>query len=171
MEEAPTPQGRPDTFARQAEVHKSIIDWLTTEGVTFRAIHHAPTFTSEESAKARNEDIRVGGKAIVMKIDSAFALFVLSASCKVDSAAIKKLFRAKSIRFVSSDELHALTGLEPGCVPPFGRPILPFDLYIDESVTKNKNIAFNAGSLTDSIVMATVDYLRLAQGTRYAFSR
>jgi Ala-tRNA(Pro) deacylase len=62
------------------------------------------------------------------------------------------------LRFVSADELKARTGL----VPPFGRPILPFDLYLDEALRTNDRIAASAGSLTDSIILAMPDYLRIA---------
>ncbi len=61
-----------------------------------------------------------------------------------------------------ADELKELTGLVPGSVPPFGRPILPFDLYLDEALRTNDRIAFNAGSLTDSIILGMSDYLRIA---------
>ena len=43
-------------------------------------------------------------------------------------------------------------------MPPFGAPILPFPLYVDPSVLENQRIAFNAGSLTDSIIMTIDDY-------------
>jgi Ala-tRNA(Pro) deacylase len=54
------------------------------------------------------------------------------------------------------------TGLMLGSVPPFGRPILPFDLYLDEALRTNDRIAFNAGSRTDSIILSMPDYLRIA---------
>jgi len=61
--------------------------------------------------------------------------------------------------------------LVPGSVPPFGRPILPFDLYLDEAIRRNERIAFNDGSLTDSIILPMVDYLRIAQPNDcFAFS-
>ena len=138
--------------------------------MSFREIHHQPTFTSEESARARGEDVRIGGKAILMKVGDEFKLFVLSASLKVDSKAIKRKFGVKKIRFANQEELANLTGLVPGCVPPFGRPILDFDLYIDRSIIENKKIAFNAGSLTDSIVMSVEDYLCVADGEMCDFS-
>jgi Ala-tRNA(Pro) deacylase len=65
-------------------------------------------------------------------------------------------------RFASADDLKELTGLVPGSVPPFGRPILPCDLYLDEALRGNDRIAFNAGSRTDSIILAMPDYLRTA---------
>src|SRR5947209_4372937 len=102
--------------------------WLSREGVVFHDIHHAPTRTSEESARARGEDLRVGGKALLIKVDDTFRLFVLSADRKLDSAAIKQHFGAKKTRFATREELAELTGLEPGSVPPFGEPILRFPL-------------------------------------------
>jgi prolyl-tRNA editing enzyme YbaK/EbsC (Cys-tRNA(Pro) deacylase) len=143
---------------------------LTDTAVTFREIKHAPTYTSEESANARGEELRTGGKALLLKTDDVFRLFVLPADRKLDSAAVKRRIGVKKLRFASADELKELTGLVPGSVPPFGPPILPFELYVDEAVRANDRIAFNAGSLTDSIVLATADYLAVAKPIEFAFS-
>lgn len=144
--------------------------WLTAEGASFREVHHQPTRTSEDSACARGEPLRVGGKALLIKVDDDFRLFVLSADRKLDSAALKQRFSAKKTRFATPEELTELTGLVPGSVPPFGRPILPFPLFVDPSVFENDRIAFNAGSLTHSIVMATHDYGRLAGAEVFRFA-
>ncbi|HKQ50074.1 MAG TPA: YbaK/EbsC family protein [Phycisphaerae bacterium] len=148
----------------------SICQWLDGAGVSYRTVHHEPTHTSEESAKARGEEVRVGGKALLVKTGEEFRLFVLSAACKLDSSALKARFGVKKIRFASAQELADLTGLVPGSVPPFGRPILPFELFVDESIVKNDRIAFNAGSLTDSIVMPTEEYLKVALPAIFLFS-
>ena len=145
-------------------VFSDITSLLDAHGIVYRTVHHEPTKTSEESAKARGEDIAIGGKAILLKVDETFSLFVISAAKKVDSQKIKKLFGAKRLRFASADELMQLTHLVPGCVPPFGRPVLPFELIIDTSILQNEKIAFNAGSLTDSVIMQTADYLRVSNG-------
>jgi prolyl-tRNA editing enzyme YbaK/EbsC (Cys-tRNA(Pro) deacylase) len=55
-------------------------------------------------------------------------------------------------------------------VPPFGHPILPFDVFADPSITGNDRIAFNAGSLTDSIVMGVADYLEVARPSLFGFA-
>jgi len=72
--------------------------------------------------------------------------------------------------------LKSLTGLVPGAVPPFGRPILErpileLDLYVDRSILENERIAFNAGSLTDSIIMNTKDYIMIANPQIFHFSK
>src|SRR2546423_11338627 len=92
----------------------TIVEWLTRENVTFRHVHHEPTYTSEESAKARGEPMAVGGKALLVKVGDTFRLFVLSAARKFDSAEVKKHFGVKKIRFAEKEELLAPTGLVPG---------------------------------------------------------
>ena len=150
---------------------ENIRDWLNRESVAIREVHHQPTFTSEESARARGEELRVGGKALLMRGDANFALFVLPADRKVDSGAIRRELGIAKLRFASREELVELTGLVPGSVPPFGPPILPFPLYVDVAIESNDRIAFNAGSLMDSMILPIADYLRVARPAKiFAFS-
>jgi Ala-tRNA(Pro) deacylase len=148
----------------------AIKDQLDQHAITYREVHHEPTPTSAEAAKARGEDISIGGKAILLKVGKVFKLFVLSAALKIDNAQIKSYFSAKKLRFATPEELLDLTGLVPGSVPPFGAPLLQFELYVDRSITHNERIAFNAGSLTDSIVMDVEDYLKIASPIVFDFS-
>ena len=152
------------------QVLQSIRKMLDERGAEYREVHHEPTFTSEQSAAARGESIRIGGKALLLKVGDEFRLFVLSAALKLDSHVIRKHLGVRTSRFANKEELAELTGLVPGCVPPFGEPILPFKLYVDESVARNERIAFNAGSLTDSIIMSTADYVALAQPEIFRFA-
>ena len=155
-------------------MHDNVLDHvtrlLTLHDIAFREVQHEPTRTSEESAKARGEDIAIGGKAILMKVGEEHKLFVLSAAKKIDSSKIKNHFGVKKLRFATPEELQELTGLVPGAVPPFGKPILPFDIYVDLSITTNESIAFNAGSLTTSIIMNCRDYLTLVSSEVFDFS-
>lgn len=139
--------------------------WLDGEGVAYRHLVHRETRTSEESAAARGEPLESGAKALLVRTDEQFRLFVLSAARRFQSAAVKRQLGVKSTRFATSDELFAHTGLVPGSVPPFGRPILPFDLYVDETIRMLDRVAFNCGALTESLVMSAADYLRVARPT------
>ena len=153
-----------------AHVLTAIRGLLRQRGVEFQELHHRPTYTSAESAHARGGDLRVGGKALLLKTDERFSLFVLSGAAKVDSAAIRRHLAVKKVRFATADELLSLIGLVPGCVPPFGRPILEVDLFLDSAMLKNHTIAFNAGSLTTSIVMSIDDYVKVAEPKIFQFS-
>jgi prolyl-tRNA editing enzyme YbaK/EbsC (Cys-tRNA(Pro) deacylase) len=150
---------------------QSIVTLLEREAVPFRLLHHEPTRTSEDSARVRGEPLEIGGKALLIKVGDRHALFVISAARRLDSSAIRKHLGARKLRFATAEELQAQTGLVSGDVPPFGEPILPYPLYADESVFENERIAFNAGSLTDSIVMRVADWARVARPERFRFSR
>ena len=149
----------------EKRVLNSIRQWLTEAGISFREVQHAPTHTSEASAEARGEALRVGGKALLMKLKRDFALFVLPADRRLDSQAVRATLGTRKMRFASADELLERTGLVPGSVPPFGVPILPFPLHVDTAIRDNDRIAFNAGSLTDSIILSVDDYFRIAEPT------
>ena len=144
------------------DVLARIREFLNSSGVPFVEKQHAPTFTSEESALARGEPLSIGAKALVMKTDEVYRLFVLPADRKVDSQAIKRSLGIKKLRFADAGELAEVSGLVPGSVPPFGPPILPLELTADPALRDQDRIAFNAGSLTTSIVMASADYQRVA---------
>ncbi len=145
---------------------------LQEAGVAFNEVEHEECRTSEESARARGEPLHSGAKALVIKIDKSFGLFVLPADFKLDSGAIKRSLHVKNVRFATQDELQQLTGLVPGSVPPFGKPLLPFDLYADRSIAdSSSNLAFNAGSLTHSIVMAASDWIAVAKPVLFAFTK
>jgi len=151
-------------------VFESIVRMLDEHGIRYEVKHHAPTLTSEDSARERGTPLEWGGKSILFKVGQSFKIFVFSAARALDSLAIKKYFHEKDRRFATRDELKGFTGLESGSVPPFGHPILLFDLFVDTSITKNDKIAFNAGSLTDSVIMDTKDYLEIAKPTVFDFT-
>lgn len=144
---------------------------LDEAGIEYRQLHHEPTRTSEDSARVRGESLASGGKALLLKTGDDFRLFVFSAARKLDSAAVKKRFELRKLRFATPEELAEQTGLVPGAVPPFGEPILPYPLFVDTSITENERIAFNAGSLTDSIITSVDDYVRFAAPEIFSFSK
>ena len=44
------------------------------------------------------------------------------------------------------------------------------ELFIDEAILQNDKVAFNAGSLTDSVIMKRSDYLQVANGKIFSFT-
>jgi len=146
-----------------ASILDNILALLDDHGIACRRLHHRPTYTSADAARVRGEFLHIGGKALLLKADDRFVLVVISAALRLDSAALRRELGIRRSRFATPAELADLTGLVPGSVPPFGRPILPLTLYVDRSVLANDRIAFNAASLTDSIIMSVEDYRRIAR--------
>jgi Ala-tRNA(Pro) deacylase len=148
-----------------------IISYLTDNNISFTELDHDKAHTCEDSARLRGEDISIGGKTLLFKDKVSFKLFVISASKQVDSNKVRKILGSSKLRFATTDELMSLCNVEKGALPPFGRPIQDFDLYVDHSIRENEKIAFNAGILTKSIVFKTQDYLKLIDATFCEFQR
>ena len=107
-------------------------------GISYREVHHEPTYTSEDAARVRGEELRNGGKALLMKGKTTYRLFVLPADRRIDSSAVRKELGLRKMRFATPEELMELTGLVPGSVPPFGEPILPYELFVDSAIGESK---------------------------------
>jgi prolyl-tRNA editing enzyme YbaK/EbsC (Cys-tRNA(Pro) deacylase) len=154
------------------QVTEKIRELLAQHHVEFKEINHEPTHTSEESARVRGEALGVGAKALLLKTDDSFRLFVLPADMQLDAKKIKQELKIRSTRFATPEELLDLTGLVPGSLPPFGFPVLPFELYGDTAIGKLEDkVAFNAGSLTTSIVMKASDWKSVAKPAQFSFAK
>ena len=84
------------------DVLQRIRETLMQAGVAFKEISHAPTHTSEESARVRGESLAVGVKALLLKTDDKFRLFVLPARIGWPAAVLGLV----GILVVGSELLH-----------------------------------------------------------------
>ena len=147
-----------------SNLHDKLITYLKDKGVEFRSIDHAPTHTSEESAKIRGTTIQQGAKALVMFADNSPILAVLSAAHKIDNYAFKTEFKVKDLRMANADEVKKISGVEIGAVPPFGN-LFNIPVYFDKKLLTQSEIAFNAGSLTKSLIIKSSDFVKLVNPT------
>src|SRR5256714_4203826 len=138
-----TTQGPPE----DAPVTDRLLAFLRANEADFHVLTHVPVRTSQEAAHARGTPLEQGAKALVFQADERTVLLVVQAHRRVHTRAFKAL--------------KALTGLEVGAVPPFGH-LLGLLTYVDARLLELPRIAFNAGSRTTSVVMATRDFARLA---------
>ncbi len=150
-------------------VFENLKNFLDENSVSYEFKEHEEVRTSEEAARARGEDIKIGAKAMILKCDEKFVMLVLSAARKIDSKKVKILLSCDSLRFATPDEVTQLTGCLPGGVPPFAN-IFKLDLVVDKSILENEFMAFNAGERTKSLKLKTKDYLRLLKPRIEEFS-
>lgn len=144
---------------------------LDQESCPYELIEHDSVSTAREAAEARATDLDEGAKAILLKYDGDFGIFVVSAALQIRSALIRRGLKVRRTRFAYREELMAMTGLKPGSVPPFGEPILPLPLFADPSIERHDTMVFTAGSKTTSIRMATEDHRRIARPMVFPFAR
>lgn len=140
-------------------VFSEIKKLLDSKHVNYSVLEHKPVGTSEEVARERGEDIKIGIKAMVFKGNKGFFMVAISAAYKIDSKKVREKLKLRKLRFASPEELKELTSCISGAVPPFGH-LFGLKMYLDETVLKNENVAFNAGRLDRSIKMKKEDYLK-----------
>jgi len=158
-------------------VHQELVAFVKAGAPTARLVQHQASKTSEESLRARRAasgEPDIGAKALLIKIGvrdkpDAFAVIVLPSSDKLDSKALKRELKARvpgmrSFRFATPEEMHThARGMEPGRMPPFGRPLFPgVDFtFIDAALADHPRIGFNAADFKSSIIMDCDDYLTM----------
>lgn len=145
---------------------------LEASGRPFQRMSHPRVDSSAKAAEVRGTPLHIGGKSLVMKGDGVFGLFVLPGTRRTHGTLIRRELGLSRLRFATPQELAELTGLEPGCVPPFGHPVFDLPLYVDQATADNAEIAFSLADHEQSVRMRTADYLEVARPLRiFSFSR
>lgn len=133
---------------------ESITSILREQGVEFESIEHEAVRTSEEAAKVRGQELKVGVKALVMKFKrngkDFFCVMDIPADRKLDFKKAKQVLQAQEVKFASEQEVIEQTGCEPGGVPPFGYS-KKLAFLVDQKIFEQENLEFNAGLKTKSI--------------------
>ena len=149
-------------YNTKMELFTKIKKLLDENNVSYKEMQHEATTTSEESALAREEPLKIGAKALLVKGKNDFVLCILPADKKLDTKKVKDVMESKNLRFANEEELKEQTGCVKGAVPPFGN-LLGVTMIVDKKVFEEDYMAFNAGSLEHSIKMKTKDYRTLIQ--------
>lgn len=140
--------------------YEAIMDLLKTNGVKYKHYEHKPVFTSQDSARVRRTSVHQGAKALVLQADKEFINFVLPADLSADLDKLQKHLKAKKLRMASKESVKAKTGLEVGCIPPFGS-VIGLKTYADSRLGENEEIAFNAARHDRSVKMKYIDFIKL----------
>ncbi|MEK7595061.1 MAG: YbaK/EbsC family protein [Patescibacteria group bacterium] len=150
-------------------VFEKILEKLNTLGYSYEVLEHEPVHTSADAARVRDTALEEGAKALVFIADKTAILVVLPADKKVDTKVFKAEFKIKDLCMASREAVKALTALEVGSIPPTGS-ILGLKTYFDHAFKSKEIAVFNAGSLTSSVKMKTVDLIGMENPTFGSFS-
>ncbi len=141
-----------------SSVFERVESLLNQHGVVFQVTRHEPVYTSEEAARVRGTPLASGAKALIVKGEDGFVMFVVPADRKLDSHTVRRTKGWKKMRFATREEVLELTGLTPGSIPPFGS-LFGLHTHCDERLGENEIINFNAGDHSISVSMRYADYV------------
>jgi Ala-tRNA(Pro) deacylase len=151
---------------RKEEVFMSLLslrEYLDRNDIQYSVISHSPAFTAQGIAALVHVPGQELAKSVVVKLDGELALAVLPASFRIDLTSLEEEADAKRADLASEEEFRdAFPECELGAMPPFGN-LYGFKVYADESLTRDKEIVFNACSHRELIRMSWADFERLGR--------
>jgi len=141
-------------------VFNKIKELLDKNNISYNLLEHEPTPTSKDAARVRGTKEEQGAKAIILRSKGEFILCVLPGNEKINLKKLRLILNKRSLSLATREEVIKTTDCVPGEVPPFGN-IFKIKTFVDKSLLKNKEIAFNAGLMTKSIVMSSSDFIKI----------
>jgi Ala-tRNA(Pro) deacylase len=145
-------------------------EFLDSHKVKYVTMAHSTAYTAQEIASLAHIRGEEFAKAVIVRIDDAMVMAVLPASYHVDLPLLKAAAKGKKIALASETDFRdRFPECETGAMPPFGQ-LYGMAVFVDESLTKDKEIAFNAGTHRELIRLSYEDFARLVQPKVATFS-
>ncbi len=142
---------------------RKLKEFLDANKIKYVSIQHSPAYTAQEIAASAHIHGKELAKTVIIKKDGQLAMAVLPANYHVDVEALKKVTGANSLTVATEQEFKdAFPECEIGAMPPFGN-IYGMETYVEDALTENKEIVFNAGTHTELIKISYQDFLKLVK--------
>lgn len=137
--------------------------FLDDHGIKYVVISHSVAYTAQGIAALAHISGKELAKTVIVKIGSVFAMAVVPASRQVDLALLRAAAHTNEVELASEMEFKSrFPDCETGAMPPFGN-LYEMDVFADEALSHDKEIAFNSGSHRELIRLAWGDFERLVQ--------
>jgi len=144
--------------------------FLDEHHIKYVVISHSKAYTAQGIAAVAHIPGQELAKSVIVKLDGALAMAVLPASYQVDLLALKKVTGVQDATLATEHEFKQhFPDCETGAMPPFGN-LYGIPVYVDQALTRDTEIAFNAGSHLELIRMACADFERLVRPMVLEFS-
>lgn len=140
---------------------KKIKEFLTQQKVHYLSIDHPPAYATREISHLSNISERAFAKSVIIQAGNKNIMVVLPASERIEFETLKKILHEKNVTLLPEDAFLTLfPDCEIGAMPPFGN-LYNIKVYVEKSLSKNKEIAFNAGNHNELIKMRYQDFEKL----------
>ncbi|MGE5346843.1 MAG: aminoacyl-tRNA deacylase [Acidithiobacillales bacterium] len=151
-------------------VSEKLTHFLEQQHVPFVTIPHARAYTAQEIAASVHVHGQDVAKTVIVLVDGKLTMAVMPATRRTDLALLKKALGAKKIRLATEAEFEGVfPECEVGAMPPFGN-LYRIPVVVDESLKKDVEIVFNAGSHTETVKMRFEEFVNLVKPVFASFT-
>ncbi|HLG30066.1 MAG TPA: YbaK/EbsC family protein [Candidatus Brocadiales bacterium] len=138
-------------------------EYLDENKVRYEVSSHREAFTAQDIAAALHVPGQKLAKVVMIKSGERFMMAVLPATWKIDMEKMKKVLKNTDVRLATESEFKDLfPACDVGAMPPFGN-LYNLDVYVDKSLTEDREIVFNAGTHVDTVNMNYQDFATLVK--------
>jgi len=138
-------------------------DFLDKNNIKYLVISHSVAYTAQGIAALTHTPGRELAKTVMVMVDGRLAMAVVPASSRVDLLRLKKYLGAQAVELAGETDFRdRFPDCETGAMPPFGN-LYGMDVFADESLAQDKEIAFNAGSHRELVRMSFDDFRGLVK--------
>jgi Ala-tRNA(Pro) deacylase len=142
---------------------KKLKEFLDSQAAKYVTIAHSTAYTAQEIAQSAHIPGKELAKTVIVNINGKMAMAVLPSNYSVDFDYFRKETGAKKIELASEEQFKdKFPDCEIGFMPPFGN-LYEMEVYVDEHLTKDEEIAFNAGTHLELFKMSYQDFERLVK--------
>ncbi|MBC7185369.1 MAG: YbaK/EbsC family protein [Marinobacter sp.] len=138
-------------------------EFLDEAGVEYMCLSHPSAFTAQELA----HHVKIAGdrvvKTVIIELDGKMAMLVMPATWRIRWDRLSRILDTDFVDLADEQEFQdRFPDCEVGAMPPFGN-LFGMTVYCAEALTEQAELAFAAGSHTESVHMKTSDFLTLVQ--------
>lgn len=145
-------------------------EFLDSNNVKYVTITHSTAYTAQGIAALTHTSGKELAKTVIVKLDDQLAMAVLPASQQVNLALLKTEVGANHATLAAETEFkERFPDCELGAMPPFGN-LYDMPVLVDDTLTRDKEIAFNAGTHNELLRLAYEDFARLVKPRVLKFS-
>lgn len=135
--------------------------YLDREWVHYEVLPHPEAFCAAEIAHTLHTPEKEMAKVVIVKVQERFVMTVLPASWNVNLPRLRTVLATHQVRLATEEEIKDLfPDCELGAMPPFGN-LYGLSVYVDQSLTEDEEIVFQAGTHSDAIRMRYWDFAGL----------
>lgn len=141
----------------------TLFEILDSRNIKYSTIEHTPAYTAQEIAASSHTPGRELAKSIIVKLDGRLVMAVLPASRRINFDRLKQVSGAETVELATEREFADLfPDCQLGAMPPFGN-LYDMAVLVDESLTDDEEIVFNACNHHELIRMAFEDFTKLVE--------
>ncbi|MBC7191231.1 YbaK/EbsC family protein [Marinobacter sp.] len=138
-------------------------EFLDQGAVEYMCLTHPAAYTARELA----HHVKIAGdriaKTVIIELDGKIAMLVMPATWRIRWDRLSRILDTDFVNLADEQEFQdRFPDCEVGAMPPFGN-LFGMTVYCAESLTEQPELAFAAGSHSESLHMKTDDFLELVK--------